>query len=78
MRSKLDSARFEYSWIFCNGEPEEQSANSGFKQYLKRIFLSGNTRIPIPGSGNKFYNNMAANYIKPKRKWILFESLQML
>jgi hypothetical protein len=78
MRQKLDNARFEYTWVFSNGVSDEQPGNDGFKRYLKRVYLSNDYHSHIFSSGNKFYSNLAGNNIKPKRKWILFEQLQLL
>ena len=77
MRHKLDSARFEFSWVFCNGVSDEPAENVGFKQYLKRIFLSNNSMTQkFSYALNKLHsNNSAGNIIKSRRKWILLEQL---
>jgi len=78
IKKKLDNASFDYTWVFSNGVADELSENSRFKQYLKRIFLSNDSNIHRLKPGNKLYNDLPGKFIKPKRKWILFEQLQIL
>ncbi len=80
-RNFLNDVHYEFVWVFCNGITEESIEKNHFRNFFKTMFISNDTKSIVSDNAKKLFNGGkkdARNRVRPKRRWILIEQLQLL